>query len=164
MDEATLERHLHLTMTLIGGFMGGYAILNRHDVFGSAQTGNMISLAMDAVGHPDEQWFFRVLALVIYIVSMAATVVISHKISKINQKRLSILIDGAVLLILGFYPKEMNPFVALFPIFFASVCYRIYRISVQQRYRISSKRNLFRKGTDLLLRRSCNCFSFLQTS
>ena len=32
MDEATLERHLHLTMTLIGGFMGGYAILNRHDV------------------------------------------------------------------------------------------------------------------------------------
>ena len=22
MDEATLERHLHLTMTLIGGFMG----------------------------------------------------------------------------------------------------------------------------------------------
>ena len=120
MDEATLERHLHLTMTLIGGFMGGYAILNRHDVFGSAQTGNMISLAMDAVGHPDEQWFFRVLALVIYIVSMAATVVISHKISKINQKRLSILIDGAVLLILGFYPKEMNPFVALFPIFFAT--------------------------------------------
>ena len=106
MDEATLERHLHLTMTLIGGFMGGYAILNRHDVFGSGQTGNMISLAMDAVGHPDEQWFFRV--------------VISHKISKINQKRLSILIDGAVLLILGFYPKEMNPFVALFPIFFAT--------------------------------------------
>ena len=44
MDEATLERHLHLTMTLIGGFMGGYAILNRHDVFGSAQTGNMLSL------------------------------------------------------------------------------------------------------------------------
>ena len=87
MDEATLERHLHLTMTLIGGFMVGYAILNRHDVFGSAQTGNMISLAMDAVGHPDEQWFFRVLALVIYIVSMAATVVISHKISKINQKK-----------------------------------------------------------------------------
>ena len=120
MDEATLERHLHLTMTLIGGFMGGYAILNRHDVFGSAQTGNMLSLAMDAVGHPDEQWFFRVLAMMIYIVSMAATVVISHKISKINQKRLSILIDGAVLLVIGFYPAEMNPFVALFPIFFAT--------------------------------------------
>lgn len=120
MDEATLERRLHLNMTLIGGFMGGYAILNRHDVFGSAQTANMITLAMDAVGHPDEQWIFRVIAMVIYIVSMAGTVIISHKISKTNLKRLSILVDGIVLLIIGFYPAEMNPFVALFPIFFAT--------------------------------------------
>ena len=120
MDEATLERRLHLTMTFIGGFMGGYAILNRHDVFGSAQTGNMIALALDIAGHPDEQWFFRIAAMLIYIAAMVLTVVISHKISKINLKRLSILIDGTALLIIGFYPAEMNPFVALFPIFFAS--------------------------------------------
>ncbi len=120
MDEAALERRLHLNMTLIGGFMGGYAILNRHDVFGSAQTGNMISLAMDAVGHPDEQWLFRLIALVIYIVAIASTVFISHKISKYNLKKLSIFIDGIVLLAIGFFPEEMNPFVALFPIFFAT--------------------------------------------
>ena len=51
MDEATLERRLHLNMTLIGGFMVGYGVINRHDILGSAQTGNMVSLAMDAVGH-----------------------------------------------------------------------------------------------------------------
>lgn len=107
-------------MTLIGGFMGGYAILNRHDVFGSAQTGNMISLAMDAVGHPDEQWLFRLIALVIYIVAIASTVFISHKISKYNLKKLSIFIDGIVLFMIGFFSEEMNPFVALFPIFFAT--------------------------------------------
>lgn len=50
MDEATLERRLHLNMTLIGGFMIGYGVINRHDILGSAQTGNMVSLAMDAVG------------------------------------------------------------------------------------------------------------------
>ena len=44
MDKNTLERRLHLNMTLIGGFFGGYAILNHSDLFGSAQTGNMISL------------------------------------------------------------------------------------------------------------------------
>lgn len=49
MDEATLERRLHLNMTLIGGFMVGYGVINRHDILGSAQTGNMVSLAMDAV-------------------------------------------------------------------------------------------------------------------
>ena len=59
MDEATLERRLHLNMTLIGGFMVGYGVINRHDILGSAQTGNMVSLAMDAVGHADEEWFFR---------------------------------------------------------------------------------------------------------
>ncbi|MBU5481878.1 YoaK family protein [Blautia sp. MSJ-19] len=120
MDEATLERRLHLNMTLIGGFMVGYGVLSRHDILGSAQTGNMTALAMDVVGHTDEQWFFRILALVIYIVAVSTTVIVSHKISKMNLKRLSILIDGAVLLIIGFYPAEMNPFVALFPIFFAT--------------------------------------------
>ena len=39
MDKAVLERRLHLTVTFIGGFMGCYAIFNRSDVFGSAQTG-----------------------------------------------------------------------------------------------------------------------------
>ena len=39
MDEATLERRLHLNMTLIGGFMVGYGVINRHDILGSAQTG-----------------------------------------------------------------------------------------------------------------------------
>ena len=61
MDEATLERRLHLNMTLIGGFMVGYGVINRHDILGSAQTGNMVSLAMDAVGHADEEWFFRII-------------------------------------------------------------------------------------------------------
>ena len=120
MDEATLERRLHLNMTLIGGFMVGYGVINRHDILGSAQTGNMVSLAMDAVGHADEEWFFRIIALIIYVASVSLTVILSHKISKMSQKRLSILIDGAVLLIIGFYPAEMNPFVALFPIFFCT--------------------------------------------
>ena len=120
MDEATLERRLHLNMTLIGGFMVGYGVINRHDILGSAQTGNMVSLAMDAVGHADEEWFFRIIALIIYVASVSLTVILSHKISKMSQKRLSILIDGAVLLIIGFYPAEMNPFVALFPIFFGT--------------------------------------------
>ena len=50
MDKAVLERRLHLTVTFIGGFMGCYAIFNRSDVFGSAQTGNLISFVMDLVG------------------------------------------------------------------------------------------------------------------
>ena len=29
-----MERWIHQNMAMIGGFMGGYAILNHHDLFG----------------------------------------------------------------------------------------------------------------------------------
>ena len=35
-----LQRWIHLNMAVIGGFLGGFAILNHHDLFGSAQTSN----------------------------------------------------------------------------------------------------------------------------
>ena len=95
MDKAILERRLHLTVTFIGGFMGCYAIFNRCDVFGSAQTGNLISFVMDLTGHSDPHMFFRFSALLIYIFAMVATV-------------------------LGFLPEDMDPFIALYPVFFAT--------------------------------------------
>ena len=48
-DQRILERRLHLNMTLLGGFMGGYAVLSHDDFFGSAQTTNMIALTIGAV-------------------------------------------------------------------------------------------------------------------
>lgn len=120
MDETTLERRLHLNMALIGGFMGGYAILNHHDVFGSAQTANMISLAMDVAGRTDAQWLFRIAGLLIYITGFVAAVVLSHKMTKLHLKRVSILVDALVLFVIGFFPEQMNAFVALFPMFFAT--------------------------------------------
>lgn len=58
MDEATLERRLHLNMTLIGGFMVGYGVINRHDILGSAQTGNMVFVWLGLpIDHADESGF-----------------------------------------------------------------------------------------------------------
>lgn len=120
MDETALERRLHLNMALIGGFMGGYAILNHHDIFGSAQTANMISLAMDAAGRGDEQWMFRIMGLLIYITGFVAAIVLSHKMTDFYLKDLSILADALVLFVIGFFPEQMNAFAALFPMFFAT--------------------------------------------
>ena len=94
MDKAVLERRLHLTVTFIGGFMGCYAIFNRSDVFGSAQTGNLISFVMDLAGHTDAEIFFRFSALLIYIFAMVSTVFLSHKMERTTLKFISVLIDG----------------------------------------------------------------------
>lgn len=120
MDKAILERRLHLTVTFIGGFMGCYAIFNRCDVFGSAQTGNLISFVMDLTGHSDPHMFFRFSALLIYILAMVATVFLSHKLQKTTLKFVSLLIDALAFLFLGFLPEDMDPFIALYPVFFAT--------------------------------------------
>ena len=120
MDKAVLERRLHLTVTFIGGFMGCYAIFNRSDIFGSAQTGNLISFVMDLVGRTDAEIFFRFSALLIYIFAMVSTVFLSHKMERTTLKFISVLIDGLAFVLLAFLPQDMDPFVALYPIFFAT--------------------------------------------
>lgn len=111
MDKAVLERRLHLTVTFIGGFMGCYAIFNRSDVFGSAQTGNLISFVMDLVGRTDAEIFFRFSALLIYIFAMVSTVFLSHKMERTTLKFISVLIDGLAFVLLAFLPQDMDPFV-----------------------------------------------------
>ena len=187
MDKAILERRLHLTVTFIGGFMGCYAIFNRCDVFGSAQTGNLISFVMDLTGHSDPHMFFRFSALLIYIFAMVATVFLSHKLQKTTLKFVSLLIDALAFLLLGFLPEDMDPFIALYPVFFChgisvvflqrcrwiqqflhllhqqspSVHDRICRIPLQQRLRGTSKGNFLWKSTSFFLSGSCSMFPVL---
>lgn len=44
------RKKLHCMMAFIGGYIGAYALLNRADVFGNAQTSNLIHVAMSIVG------------------------------------------------------------------------------------------------------------------
>ena len=41
---------LHFLMAMIGGFLGGYAIFARMNIFGSAQTANLIELIKNIFG------------------------------------------------------------------------------------------------------------------
>ena len=50
--EQRRERYLHNLMAVIGDFFGGYAILNRCDILGSAQTANLLSMTLKLLGGP----------------------------------------------------------------------------------------------------------------
>lgn len=115
-----LERWSHLNMALIGGFIGGYAIVNHHDLLGSAQTGNMIALALYVGGMHTIDWLVRLLGMVIYMLGIAIAVLLPKKIESIKLKRFSILLDMASLLTVGFLPGKTDHFVALYPLFLAS--------------------------------------------
>ncbi len=119
MKNNNMERWIHLNMAFIGGFIGGYAILNHHDLFGSAQTANMITIALDLSGRADPELFVRILGLFIYMAGLSSTVFLP-KILKVNLKLVSVLLDGAAILMVGFFPEDMNHFMALYPLFFAT--------------------------------------------
>ena len=48
---------------------------------------------------------------------MVSTVFLSHKMERTTLKFISVLIDGLAFVLLAFLPQDMDPFVALYPIF-----------------------------------------------
>ena len=110
---------IHHLMAACGGFMGVYAIVSRMGVFGSAQTANLIELVCDILGRDPLEISYRVLALAIYIGAMVLFVVLEKR-SSWDVKRVSIVIDLAAVAVPGFIPEGINPFAALYPVFFAS--------------------------------------------
>ena len=109
---------LHFVMAFIGGYFGLYAIVARNDLFGSAQTSNLIYLVQDILGGRPVDFVIRIGALVLYSTAVALSVWLP-KHTAVNNKILSILIDGGAAILLGFLPKDMNPVLGLYPIFFA---------------------------------------------
>lgn len=83
MTREQKQHILHFAASSLGGFMGGYAIYNHCDVFGNAQTANMIHLVSKIFTGDFEGVVFIVIALLTYILGnvffVIATVLLSLK-------------------------------------------------------------------------------------
>lgn len=108
---------LHFVMCFTGGFIGAYSVLNRMDVLASAQTTNMMEIVICLLGHNIFEFITRFVALFIYMLAIALTVVLGHK-TNLNLKRYAIVTNIVGLLILSLLPADMNPIIALYPLFF----------------------------------------------
>lgn len=113
------RKKLHCTMAFIGGYIGAYALLNRADVFGNAQTSNLIHVAMSIVGTDFLDLFIRLGGVFLYMAGVTL-VVIWQKITKISVHYLAVVVDAFAFIMLGFFPKDMDIIVSLYPIFFAA--------------------------------------------
>lgn len=113
------EVRMHFIMAVCGGFFGGYAIFGRMAVFGSAQTANLIELMGDILGRNAGEALLRILALAIYVGAMIIFSILAKK-TAVNLRYLAILLEMLTAALIGFFPKEMNPIVALYPVFFAT--------------------------------------------
>lgn len=109
---------IHYTLSFIGGYLGLYAIVSRADLFGNAQTANLLGVVRDLIGRNFSDMLLRVGALLIYMAAVILTVWIPEHFSA-DLRFISIGIDICAVLLLGFLPARMSPVVALYPVFFA---------------------------------------------
>ena len=109
---------IHYTLSFIGGYLGLYAIVSRADLFGNAQTANLLGVVRDIIGRDFSDMMLRVGALLIYMTAVILTVWIPEHFST-DLRFISIGIDIFAILLLGFFPSGMSPVVALYPVFFA---------------------------------------------
>ena len=110
---------IHYTLSFIGGYLGLYAIVSRADLFGNAQTANLIGVVRDLIGRNFSDMLLRVGALLIYMAAVILTVWIPEHFSA-DLRFISIGIDIFAILLLGFFPSGMSPVVALYPVFYNS--------------------------------------------
>lgn len=114
-----IEKLIHYNMACIGGFLGGFAILNHCDLFGSAQTSNLISIALMIAGEDKKDFLIRIIAMLLYLIGVSITVILPHKIKGINMKLFSLCITTIAIFVLWYIPENTSHLVALYPIFFA---------------------------------------------
>lgn len=110
---------LHYVMAVIGGFLGGYAVLTRSGVFASAETSNLIYLVLMIAGQDFSDFLIRLGALAIYIGGIVIVSAMSHLTTK-DKRMFAILVDAAVILIQGFIPQDVDNMLATYLIFFAT--------------------------------------------
>lgn len=117
--EERMDTAIHYCMCAVGGFFGGYAILNRCEVFGSSQTANLIHLIFQLLGRNLPVFLLHLGAVVLYVAALAIAVVLTKR-TRIHMRFFSIFVDGVAMIILYCLPKDMEPILALYPIFFAT--------------------------------------------
>lgn len=112
------EKNLHYTMSFIGGIFAVYALLEHSNVFGSAETSNMILLVNDLL-----HWnLFSILIRIGSLIAYAAGIVSALWLAKYYshaQKVICIVTDAAAVFILSIIPHNTPPIVALYPVGFA---------------------------------------------
>lgn len=110
---------MHYNMAVVGGIFGGFAVCNLGEIFGNAQTLNLISIVHNLIQCDFERLFLRIIAALLYLLGFAAAVVIPKKL-RVHSDEISIIIDIIAFIILAFLPENAHLLVSLYPIFFAT--------------------------------------------
>ena len=107
-------------MALVGGFFGMYALMVRNATFGSSETSNLIYLVVAGLSGSFRSFLIRIGALLCYIAGIVFATLAPKILKKADFRYISIGIDVLACLLLAQLPAELDPVLALYPMFFAT--------------------------------------------
>lgn len=113
------ETPLHYIMAFVGGFFGVYAILSFCNLFGNAQTANLIYFVTDLLGGDVKDAALRIGGMLLFMAAIVLTVYLP-KHSRVNLQVMSVLLDAAAAVVVGLFPADIHPVLALYPFFFVT--------------------------------------------
>lgn len=109
---------MHWLLTLVGGFMGTYAILLHAGNFGSAQTGNVMEMAAELISMEWPKVVLRLIAFVLFGCGVVSAYLLTNY-TELNMRKLALWVDAAGLTLTSLLPLE-PALVGLYPIFFCA--------------------------------------------
>lgn len=117
-DKGRMCQCIHYNMSVCGGFLGGYAILNRYDVFGNALTSNLIHMVLEALGNNLSDVLVRLGAVLLYVTGTMLVILIP-RYTNWNVRIISVFIDMCAIVLVHYLPEDCNIILSLYPVFFA---------------------------------------------
>lgn len=110
---------MHYNMAVVGGVFGGFAVCNLGEVFGNAQTLNLMGVVRSLIYGEPVVLLLRLCAALLYFMGFALAAMLP-KLLKSKTELISFIIDAAAFVTLLLLPSGLNPLISLYPIFFAT--------------------------------------------
>ena len=118
MEIVKKQMTLHHTVSIIGGFMAGYTIINHSDILANAQTGNLIKLVLSAFRGDILSIGFIVLLFLTYSGGCVFYAVF-RRYSPLSMKIVSLIATALAVCATGILSLMGNGYLAVVPIAFA---------------------------------------------
>lgn len=106
-------------MALVGGIFGGFAVCNLGEVFGNAQTLNLMGLVKSLIFCEPELLVMRLIAALLYFFGFALAAVAPRYLKR-KSELIGIIIDALAFVTLLVIPVSTPHLISLYPIFFAT--------------------------------------------
>lgn len=109
----------HHAASVIGGFWGGYTIFNHMDIFGNAQTGNLIHMVLQLCRGDFTFVWWMLLGFLIYCGGNVFYVLVRRRV-RVSMKIVSLICAAAAVALTGAVSFVQNDFIACYPLVFAA--------------------------------------------